>query len=658
MDADAQAEEPAGTGSLDALVLLPRFIIRRADGLYVDVALLEARTDFAQFADRVFTTDALFSGLDYPLFLSLCYEPEAIHVQARSGSGDRGQALRFARDIVTFAPERRAIYHQVKFSRDGSAAEYQFEPVSATRSTVQPVFGPPAEDGSLPILRYETRSETVRTRLDLDEFIAAMWAKDVRFGIDIKAVAAAIARDGTERLEIAREKKCVAGTDASVKEQTKVLHQDNAPKILSDGRVDLARFNNHFPQVSEGSKLLKKLPQVFGLPGFSVKGSVIEPELPKDFDIDSMAGPGTRIERTQEGEFIVAAITGFVNIDAGTNAISVSEKIVSRQGVSVRTTGDLNLSGSDFEEHGEVQEQRQVKGHNMSFFADVFGEVLSNGGAVLLKARLTGGSVLNPNGSVVVETSASGATIEAKHGEIEIAAADGCLIIGSKVRIKKAINCVILGEDVAIGDCEACAIAGRRVTIDDAGSRRDVETVVTVLLPDGAAWNREIEALGKKISELGTTRGANEAVLAQLTEQPEVKKFFALQEKLMTVTMSPEQEASWKAMQTRFAKVTRQVAILRAEISSMVKQEQDLARRVTELEVEKAHAEGESWCHLGAVSGEAVVRTLRAASDGFPLEKLPAKEVHKLLRAHGSPLDKLFSGSEGSFSWPAQMPAV
>lgn len=650
---DAKAASSVVAGGLADLteggVLLPRFISHAADGLYVDLSLLESATNFQQFVDRVFTADAFFSGLDYPLFSKLLYPSDDTVLQEKMGQHE----LRLARDIIAFTPERRGIYHDVRISSNGSSAEYFFEPVSIDREIEEPVFGPPEADGSLPILCYEKRTQPMETRLDPDEFIAAMWTKGLRFGLDMEKVRAVIAKGGTERLEIARGRPCLAGRDAGIEEQTDALHRDNAPKILNNGRIDLARFNNHFPQVVEGTKLLKKSPRVLGTPGFSMQGSFIAPEMPKDFEIDRVAGTGTRIERTTEGEFVVAAITGFVNVDIASNAISVSEKIISRQGVSLRTTGDLALSGADFEEHGEVQERRQVKGHNMTFLADVFGDVISDGGDVLFKARLAGGSVRNPKGSIVIERSASGATIEGKGGEITIAAVEGCLVIGSKVRIKKAINCEILAEEVEVETSVACAVAGRRVKIGDAGSHRDIETVVTIFLPDSAILDKEIEALGNKIAAAGNARATHGGVAAQISDQPEVKKFLALQQKIKAkeIAVNAEQEIAWKAMQARFAAVTRQLDRLEAETLALLNQEQDLARQVTALEAEKAHAADESSCILVSVTGDTLVRTTKVASEGFPLGDLSAKEIRKQLRSHGNAQEKLFSGSSGSLNW-------
>ena len=83
--------KPAATAAAaelkDGLVLLPRFIIRRLDGLYVDISMLETNSNFPQFVDRVFTAQAYFAGLNYPLFQKLLFEPEAPDLMAHVDSG-------------------------------------------------------------------------------------------------------------------------------------------------------------------------------------------------------------------------------------------------------------------------------------------------------------------------------------------------------------------------------------------------------------------------------------------------------------------------------------------------------------------------------------------------------------------------------------------
>jgi len=637
----------------DGLVLLPRFISRRPDGLYVDISMLESTSNFSQFVDRVFNGQAYFSELNYPLFQKLLFEPEAPELMAHVDSGSSHPVLRLARDIVPFKEERRQIYHAVKISPDAAVAEYFFAPVSIDQISVEPVFGPPEEEGGEPVLRYESKTVSVPTRLDPDEFIAAMWLQGIRFGLEMSLVQAAIEKNGSERCEIAHERKLTPGTDASIKEQANTLHRDDAPQILSNGRIDLRRFTNHFPQVEAGKKLLKKTPRQLGTPGFSVEGEVFEPELPKDFEIDSVAGPGTRVERTGAGEFIVAAITGFVNVDSESNVISVTEKIVNRQGVSLRTTGDLTLSGADFEEHGEVQERRQVKGHNMSFLADVFGEVISDGGAVHLHEALAGGAVRNPRGSIAIDKAASRSTIDAKGGSIDIGSAESCLITGSTVRIKRAVNCDIVAEEVWIGACEGCAVAGRKIDIAEAASRKDIETVLSVLLPERESWDKDLLALARKSEELAKAITANRGMTTQIAEQPEVKKFLGLQKRVKAgeIVIGADQEAGWRAAQAKFAGVTRQLDKLDTDLGALLKQEGEIKAQSEIIKAERQQLFESLSCTLAEVKGQTIVRTMRVPAEGFPLEALNAKELHHLLRLHGTQHDRLFSASSGEFAW-------
>jgi hypothetical protein len=59
----------------------------------------------------------------------------------------------------------------------------------------------------------------------------------------------------------------------------------------------------------------------------------------------------------------------------------VTDKIVSHEGVSVRTTGDLLLTGEEYEQHGEIQEKRIVQCRSITAYADVFGNIISSGGS-------------------------------------------------------------------------------------------------------------------------------------------------------------------------------------------------------------------------------------------------------------------------------------
>ncbi|WP_229507681.1 flagellar assembly protein A [Massilia sp. Dwa41.01b] len=363
-------------------------IAHRADGVYADPAVLG--TTLLAAVDALLRGGSFFRGLNYPVLIKALYDSgPALPV------GPGGEALvRLADDILPFDASRRGLYRSVKI-RDGQA-EYCFEPVFAT-----------AADGM----------GEQPTRLDVDEFVADMWQKGIRFGIDIAAVKQGIDHPNTGRIVVARRLEPEAGQDATVVEVSDDIHRSDAPRQLANGKLDLMSFQNRFPQVPAGACLLQKLPPRPGAPGFELSGIRIEPAAPNELDFAAYTGAGTRIERLAGGEYLVATRTGFLNVDPKTHQVSIDDKVISRDGVSARTTGNLQLSG-DYEEFGEVQEKRVIEGNSITVHADVYGEVVSRGGSVRLCANLVGGSAHNKRGDIRVDGVTSNAVIAASAGSV------------------------------------------------------------------------------------------------------------------------------------------------------------------------------------------------------------------------------------------------
>ena len=99
--------------------------------------------------------------------------------------------------------------------------------------------------------------------------------------------------------------------------------------------------------------------------------------------------------------------------------ISIGPKIISREGVSARTTGNLQLTG-EYEEFGAVQEQRKVEGGNITIHGDVYGIIESRGGDISLNRNLMGGAATNADGAIRVRGVASGAVLQTKKGEVAL----------------------------------------------------------------------------------------------------------------------------------------------------------------------------------------------------------------------------------------------
>ena len=198
----------------------------------------------------------------------------------------------------------------------------------------------------------------------------------------------------------------------------------------------------------------------------------------------------------------------------------------------MHTTGNLELSGADYEEHGEVQEKRQVTGHNM----DIPGQCLWPGRIRWrdhrVEINLAGGAARNSHGSIVIEGTASNATIEANGGEITLNMAQNTLIIGKKVKIQQAVNCEIMAEEVEVENCRGCAVAGKAILIHNADVWKGTESLVTIHLPAPAAWNQRREDLDKQIKANRAHPGGKQGNLEQISNQAEVRKFLALRQKI------------------------------------------------------------------------------------------------------------------------------
>ncbi|MBI5790382.1 MAG: DUF342 domain-containing protein [Rhodocyclales bacterium] len=634
---------------------LPDFISMDGAGVRVHVAYMEEPAQLLRFVERVFGAGAYFVGLDHAALSTVLYGkalPEA--------GTTRRPTVRIANALAAFAPERRELYKNAKSIDDGARCEYLFEPARLDRVVEHPLFGDPDENGRPVITGYEKQVRSEPTKLDADEFVAAMWTQGIRSGIDIATVRAAIESGHTERVDIAHRIDPTPGADATVQEQTDLLHRDDSPSILPSGKMDLGHFKNHFPQVTAGTCLLQKQPRRLGEAGLAIDGTVLEPDLPRDFELEEMAGPGTRIERTAKGEFLVAAQDGFLNIDKTTHQISITEKIVNREGVSQRTTGNLQLVGDEYEEHGEVQERRLVEGHHMDFHADVFGEIVSSGGNVHFHTNLAGGTVKNPGGVTQFDGRVSQGVIEARDGEVQAKHVEGSTLVAATVRLGRAIACDIVAEEVEIDEALGCTIAARRVRITRCGARRDTETLVTICIPDYAELDRrraelekEVEAIEKRLAE---KRQTLEACMAA----GEVKNYLAVATRIRDggITLNEAQAAQWRQMTQKVARPLAQIQALRHDMEKLEATLAEPHEQLTELEVQREQAGVDIRCEVAQVVGEVAVQSAATPPGAAVFAAIETARLKQALRDTRIVHQRLFRAATGSFTWSWKPPAA
>lgn len=632
----------------DGQIVLSRFIVKRDDGIYVDLSRISASLDLFSFINRVFSAGAFFRALDYPSFFSLLYEGGV-------DAATRAQEVRFAADIVTFQPERQALYKTMKIE-DGEA-EYQFEPVFLESVIEEGVFGD-LDGGGFGLLRVEKKNVSVPARLDVDEFVAVAWQNGVRYGLDYAAVSAAIQNQSNERLVVARPRPFKLGRDAEIREQTSHLRRDNAPRQLPDGRIDLRQFQNRYPQVAAGEGLVRKIPRVLGVDGRAITGEPLLAPLPKDIDLLTLSGPGTRIAKDKGGEQLVAAVGGFLNIDTLTHQFSITDKIVNREGVSIRTTGDLSLTGEEFEEFGEILEKRTVECRSLTAHSDVFGAIVSHGGTVSLRRNVVGGRVSNEAGDIIVDGLASGAVLIAPAGCVTVNRAENCLIIARMVVIGNATRCDVLADEVLVERAEACAIAGKTINALETRMRGEIDCVLSLLIPDLSGYRARIDVLKGKRAAIDRKIDAQRLKSDELRSQKDVVRYLALASRLQRkgLVLNDEQQYAWQRLAEQVGPSLRALAQLGDDINALNDQAAALSGEMDELQTAEQEACDEVACSVRKVAGETRIRRMRINSDEPPLATLTPKELKLRLRAVDGAITSLFSGSSGSFGWQYKRP--
>jgi hypothetical protein len=661
--ADVPAGQPTGAtgaiGSIDSLgdgqVLLPNFAEKRADGVWLNPEMIKDPLSLRIFVDRVFSAGSCFVGLDYSQLGKLMYPatPEGAPLPERNLA-----PLRLCAEIRRIPPERQSLYKNVKMVDGGERAEYVFEPVHIERVIEVPIYGEVDENGDYPITGVDQKTITETAELDRDEFIAMMWQRGIKAALDLPAITAAIAVKDVQRLTIASRIDPVPGVDATLAEETEALHRDDSPRMLPDGKIDLRQFKNRFPQITAGTRLMRKINKHYGECGIEVSGASLEPPIPRDFSLADMAGPGTTLESTPEGDFIVAARDGFLNLDLQSHLISVNEKIINRDGISLRTTGDLSLAGDQYEEHGEVQERRIVEGKHMTFHADVFGHIESSGGQVILKANLAGGRIHDTDGQVTIEGRASQAMIEARSGNVEIGYAENCTIVAAHVTLKRALMCTIVADHVDIEDASACAIAARQIRIGKSSARKDVETLVNVAVPDFTPLDKNRTESRSAIVELEQRKAKKQAELDALAANAELKSYMSIQARVRNggLKLSAQQEDQFKQLAQRLGKPLQHLRALHAEVTTLgneIKIEQD---ELVHLEERRAAAAEGVSCVISQVLDSTVVNSFSHAP-GIPLHgAIATGELKTFLRDSKRTPQTLFRGSSGSLDWTFRLP--
>ena len=636
---------PAGTTSAsNDLSSLPNFIRKTASGVVLDVAKMPQDGSLLGFVDRLFAQGAYFTQLDHTSLQALLYQPESVR--------DHAGEIRLAAGIMLLSPARKSLYKEVRVLEQGARAEYLFEPVFLEVSEQVPVYGQTDASGQTPILGHREKTRLEPTSLDIDEFICVMWTRGVRYGIQVQAVVDAIAANKADRLAVALERPPEPGRDAELLEQFEGLHRDDSP-LITAGRADLRRFKNRFPQIAKGQRMMKKLPRQLGKPGFRVTGAIIEPDLPKDMNLEALAGPGTCIENSVDGQFISAAVSGFISIDVASNQISVTEKIENKSGINVKTTGDLTLSVDEFVEHGEVQEGRVVEGKHMKFTSTVYGSLVSKSGRIELEDNLSGGRATSAGGSVHIKKRALNAGVEAVGGSIDVHYAENSTLIGDEVVIGHAINCEVIANKLRVGLAQGCTLAARSVQVEISDMCRGKANLVSVLVPDATEAQRKLAALRLGVADTERKIEAVSAEIKKLAADPEFSKLLALSEMVRAgkLVLSPVQESNFRQMQNRHVAGLKAMQRFAKEEQALQQSLQARHDEITQFRQSQSALAAGRGCTIREVVGETCVQQV-PTSLGVPnFRGVTGNDLGKMLREMMPAPKRVFLEDRGSLAW-------
>jgi len=622
-------QENPYTASAETLIQggIPACLVQTDEAVFVDISKISSGAELMAAVDQLFCSGFYFAALDYAQFTHLLYEFDTLDPATLNSP-----MVKLAGSITPFSEQRHSLYRAVKI--EPGQAEYYFEPVFIERSGPQ---GHSLEP----------------TRLNVDEFIAYLWERGVKFGVDIAAVRAAIHANKAARQVVARARPVDPGMDAGIQELCAEIHRSDAPREKSNGRLDLAQFKNRFPQVKKGIRLLRKVPRVHGNAGIDIHGNRIEPKPPKDCDLSILVGEGTELVHAPEGEFIVSLEEGFLNLDPETNKISIGKKIVNHEGVSGRTTGNLSLTANTFEEFGEVQEKRIVEGNNITIHGVVFGNIHSRGGTVVLNSNLMGGTVSNKKGDIILHGTAASAVVQAFDGEAVIHRAEGSLLTGKKLRIEHASQCEIIAEEVDIKHAEGCIIAANRINIEQCAPRKQTEMQLLALVPDTAKYEQLVRAAKLKIEEFEKHVVEKTALAEAIPEQADVKKYIAIISKVKNkeVTLTTEQAAAVQKLAQKVAPELKQAAKLDVEIKELNSQIQEQQQEIERIQHLKQSTLAQIHCRVRHVQGDTQLRLMSYNPEGDALFLHPAKEIKAKLRHQVVNGTRQLLVSQGELHW-------
>lgn len=476
-------------------MLLSELVEERSDGIFVNLNTLISPEQFSKWLDNIFQNGYFFNEPKYGVINQILYNFEKVPqlTKVLKGSG-KAPELKIASGKEKITEERLEIYHDPKISRDNTFAEYFFGKVHITKTENE-------------------ITQEIETILHPDEFYAQMWAKWIRYGINMENIDAIIKDGATGQLTIAEWKDPEEWTDAHMK-QMRSFEEKKGIKESAGARVDLRVYQESCVQVVKDELLFKKIPRVDGKPWWSVRGERRDPEKPEDIDIKTFLWEGTYLKIEEGVEYIAAINKGYPHEDKW--IISIDTTYTFKTGINV-TSGDTHVVEDAIIENNVGVGYKIIGDKSLIFKGNIEGTVIAEenieiDGNIVGKRKwwlvdnrnirgsdITDGRVTSNSENISIKWRIENGYLKAKNGTITVKNANNSFIIGDTVIITgDCFNCTIIANSIIIqGEAQSCRVLAKKsIEAKEVTTwRAEIENTYTMAIPDAKRYLEQDKTL-------------------------------------------------------------------------------------------------------------------------------------------------------------------
>lgn len=296
-----------------------------------------------------------------------------------------------------------------------------------------------------------------------------------------------------------------------------------------------------------------------------------------------------------------------------------------------------------------------MRGHNMTFHAPVFGEVVSAGGKIRFENSVGWGTAMNPAGHIHAMKRAFNATLQAPGGIVDIASAESCLIIGREVTVREAVKCQIFAHTLHVGTATGCMIAGRNIDIRRARPHKHEPNMITMVVPELPDLGDQLQPLHDDIAQAKSRVEELTTSIDALKADPTLAQYLTIRGKVRTgmLKLTSDQTQGYLQMEDRLGGTAQALEAAVAERRSLSKALVAVTAQAQALVDGQAALLSDCRCKVAHVDGETIVRQLLEVHDDPDLSLIPLPMIPKILFRNDASVKMLYAVHEGTLNWTA-----